>query len=82
MKITADETLGAEDLRCLADRQKFGMGGRVLEFQRAVPGTRQDGAGAVRYHRTHGNLAPGGGRFGLGKGRAHWLWQFQSHRAT
>ena len=82
VQIAAREPFAPEDFRCLADHQHLGMGSGILEFQRAVSGPGNDVPGSIGHDRTNRHLTPLGGGFGLRKGDAHWLWQFQSHRAT
>ena len=82
VKIAAGEPFAPEESCCLADHQHFGMGCGIPEFERAVSGPRDDVSGGIGHDRTHRYLAPLGGGFRLREGDAHWLWQFQSHRAT
>lgn len=65
VKIAVDKPLRAQNLPRCADRQDFRMGSRVLQFQRAVAGPRQDCARRVGYHGTHRHLSAGGGGFRL-----------------
>lgn len=82
VEIAAREALRARKLRCLTDHQEFGMGSGVLEFQGPVAGPGDDPAPGIRHDCPHGYLAAGGGGLGFGKGKLHWLWQFQLHSAT
>jgi hypothetical protein len=79
--VAADEALRAEFAGGGADRQNFGVGGRVPQFDGAVAGAGQDLAGPVHHDSTHRHLAAGSGGVCLLEGDPHWLWQFQAHRA-
>ena len=82
MQVAVDQTLGAQDFGRRPDRQHFGVGGRVLQFQRAVARPGNDIAGLVGHHGADGHLPPQGGGFGLFKGVFKGGWQIQSHRAN
>ena len=82
MQIAAGEPFVPENFRCLPDYQHLGMGGGILQFQCAVSSPGDDVPGGISHDRTNRYLAPSGGGFGLREGGTHWLWQFQSHRAT
>ena len=82
IEVATGEAFAAHKAGRGAVRQKLGMGGGVLEFQRAVAGARQDAALPIAHHGADRHLAPARGGFCFRKGGAHWLWQFPLHSAT
>ena len=83
IEIAIGEPLAAELAGRLADRQQFGMGGRVAVGERAVAGRRR-GSRPARSVMTQptGHLATPSGGFGFGQGMQHRLWQFERHRGS
>jgi 23S rRNA pseudouridine2605 synthase len=56
IEIATDKALAAERARSFADHQQLGMGGRIVEFDRAVAGGSQYLPCTSRKHRAHRHL--------------------------
>ena len=65
------QPFGAEPLRGIADRQQFGMRGRIVQPFDQVVRPRQNPPVRIRQHRADRHLAGCGRSLGLGQGQLH-----------
>jgi 23S rRNA pseudouridine2605 synthase len=72
IEIAADKPFRAQRLAGSANRQDFGVRGRVLQFQRSIPRPRQDHA-VAQNNRAHGHLTARTRRLRVVERKRHWV---------